>query len=63
MPVKEVTPYMRKAGEFSRRGQHLLMVVSCEYCFDGNSAYYGKWISKMRAPTEEEQVVSDVMQT
>jgi len=63
MPVVQVTPYMMKPGYYVRAGDHLSMVESCKFCNKPESIFYRKWISKMRAPTEEEKIISYVMQT
>jgi len=63
MPVTQVTPYMMKPGQYVRQGDHLSIVESCEFCNKPRSIFNGKWVSKMRAPTEKEHIVSDVMQT
>jgi hypothetical protein len=63
MPIKIITPYMLKPGFHDRRGKSLWIVESCEFCNKPGSIFNGKWVSKMRAPTEKERIVSDVMQT
>lgn len=61
MPVIERTPYRMEPGTVVREGDNPLVVVDSEFTHPPN--HLALWTHKMRAPTEDEKILSDVMQT
>ena len=61
MPVIERTEHRMEPGTVVREGDSPLVVVSSEFTHQPNSL--ALWSHKMRAPTENEKILSVVMQT
>ena len=61
MPVIERTEYRIEPGTIVREGNAPLVVVSSEFTHPQN--HLALWTHKMRAPTEDERLLSDVLQT